>query len=85
MAGIRLATMHRVKGMEYACVYIPFMTGDYMPSKRELVNAEDEEARQEILLEEANLLSVAMTRAKRYVWLSYVGTPSQYIEKLRAQ
>ena len=84
ISGIRLATMHRVKGMEYACVYIPFMTSDYMPSRRELVNAEDEDAKQEILLEEANLLSVAMTRAKRYVWLSYSGTPSQYIEKLRA-
>lgn len=80
--GVRIATMHRVKGMEYSCVYIPFMTNTYMPYQEELSKAEDEADQQDIIKKEANLLSVAMTRARQFVWLSYSGEPSQYLKKI---
>ena len=35
----------------------------------------------DLLLSEANLLSVAITRAKRQVWLSYSGNPSDLLRK----
>lgn len=82
LQGVRIATMHRVKGMEYAYVYIPFLKSDYMPSQRDLVKYEDESSKQEFIIQEANLLSVAMTRAKRYVWMSFSGEPSRFIVEI---
>lgn len=80
--GIRVATMHRVKGMEFNCVYIPNTTNDSIPPKEDIVRIEDEEERNSLLKQEANLLSVAMTRAKRYVWISYTGEPSEYLKNI---
>ena len=79
--GVRIMTMHRGKGMEFSCVYLPYLRDDIIPSKHDLEKAADDEARNEIMLSEANLLSVAITRAKHRVWLSYSGTPSIIISK----
>ena len=83
LPGIRTATMYRVKGMEYACVYIPFLRSEYLPANWELRKCEDDAAEQELIKNRANLLSVAMTRAKRYVWLSYSGRPSRYLANMQ--
>ena len=40
------------------------------------------ELMEELMLSEANLLAVAITRAKRQVWLSYSGKPSVLIREL---
>lgn len=82
IAGVRIMTMHRGKGMEFSYVYLPWLNDDVIPNKREMDKAEDEEMRREQLLKEANLLSVAVTRAKRKVWLSYSGKPSSLIKKM---
>ncbi|MBQ6563585.1 MAG: DNA helicase, partial [Clostridia bacterium] len=79
--GVRLMTMHRGKGMEYAYVYLPCLCRDILPSRRDLEKAADEEMLHEIYLSEANLLSVAITRAKKQVWLSYSGRPSELMER----
>jgi superfamily I DNA/RNA helicase len=80
--GVRIMTMHRGKGMEFAYVYLPALREDVIPSKRDIEKAEgNEDTINEILLSEANLLSVAITRAKRQVWLSYSGSPSELIER----
>ena len=73
--------MHRGKGMEYKCVYLPWLRDDVLPSKRDLAKAEDEEMINEVMISEANLLSVAITRAKHQVWLSYSGRPSNLITR----
>lgn len=79
--GVRIMTMHRGKGMEFSYVYLPCLREDVIPSKRDLEKAEDEEMLNEIMLSEANLLSVAITRAKHQVWLSYSGNPSGLIKR----
>ncbi|MBQ9290541.1 MAG: AAA family ATPase [Clostridia bacterium] len=83
--GVRLMTMHRGKGMEYTYVCLPCLCADIIPSKREIEKATDEEILSELLLSEANLLSVAITRAKKQVWLSYYGKPSELIERYITQ
>ncbi len=80
--GVRIMTMHRGKGMEFSYVYLPCLRDDVIPSKRDLEKAQDDdEMLNEIMLSEANLLSVAITRAKHQVWLSYSGTPSAMIKR----
>ena len=53
-----------------------------MPPKDLLNHAETEEERQELMKQEANLLSVAMTRAKLIVWITYEKTPSPLLERI---
>ena len=72
---------HRGKGMEYTHVCLPYLCVDFIPSKRDMEKATDEEMPSELLLSEANLLSVAITRAKKQVWLSYFRKPSELIER----
>ena len=79
--GVRIMTMHRGKGMEFSYVYLPCLRDDVIPSRRDIEKAEDEEMLNEIMLSEANLLSVAITRAKHQVWLSYSGRPSSLITR----
>lgn len=74
--GVRIATMHRVKGMEFTCVYIIGVSAANMPPRDVLKKTESGEERQELMKKEANLLSVAMTRAKKVLWVTYEKTPS---------
>ena len=83
--GVRLMTMHRGKGMEYSYVCLPCLCADIIPSKRDIEKATEEETLSDLLLSEANLLSVAITRARKQVWLSYYGKPSELIERYIAQ
>ena len=80
--GVRIATMHRVKGMEFSCVYIIGASSANMPPKEMMNHAETEEERQELMKQEANLLSVAMTRAKQIVWIAYEKTPSLLLKRI---
>ena len=80
--GVRIATMHRVKGMEFSCVYIIGASSTNMPPKDMLTHAETEEERQELMKQEANLLSVAMTRAKLIVWITFEKTPSPLLDRI---
>ena len=79
--GVRIMTMHRGKGMEFTYVYLPCLRDDVIPGKHDLEKAETNEMLSDLLLSEANLLSVAITRAKRQVWLSYSGNPSDLLRK----
>ena len=79
--GARVMTMHRGKGMEFTYVYLPCLCKDIIPRKSDLEKVEDDEMLGEIYLSEANLLSVAITRAKHYVWLSYSDQPSDLIKR----
>ena len=67
--------------MEYSYVYLPCLRDDLIPRKQDIEKAEDDIMLNETLLSEANLLSVAITRAKHRVWLSYSGTPSELIKR----
>ena len=79
--GVRTATMYRVKGMEFECMYIISANADLLPYRREYENPDNEKTELiTILKKEANLLSVAVTRARKTVWLSYYGAPTKLIE-----
>ena len=76
LPGVRIMTMHRSKGMEYTYVYLPCLTSETIPSTKDLYKAREEGNEQELIVKESNILSVAITRAKRFAWLSYHGEPS---------
>ena len=79
--GVRIMTMHRGKGMEFSYVYLPCLREDVIPGKHDLDKARENETLGELMLSEANLLSVAITRAKYQVWLSYTCRPSALIRR----
>ena len=62
--GIRIMTMHASKGLEFDTVFLPDLNEGLLPHKKAL-SAEQ-------LSEERRLLYVAMTRARKRLYLSYV-------------
>ncbi|MBR0172822.1 MAG: ATP-dependent helicase [Lachnospiraceae bacterium] len=62
--GVRLLTMHAAKGLEFDTVFLPSLNEGVIPSVRAGTRDEIEEERR--------LLYVAMTRARRRLYLSYV-------------
>lgn len=76
--GVRLATMHRVKGLEFTIVYIVAANKNYIPLKS-AVNRSDEAEREAAMTGERCLLYVAMTRAKKMVKISAYGAASEFL------
>jgi superfamily I DNA/RNA helicase len=77
--GVRLATMHRVKGLEFDRVIIAGMNSD-SDINRNIDNITSDPAiRQQYELQQRCLLYVAATRAKREVVITYSGQQSPYI------
>lgn len=71
--GIRVATMHRVKGLEFDYVVVVDVNDGVCPPKPALQSAgADPVALNEIYKEERSLIYVAMTRAKKGVLLTGV-------------
>lgn len=71
--GIRIATMHRVKGLEFDYVVVVDVNDGVCPPKPVLQSAgADSAALNEIYREERSLIYVAMTRAKKGVLLTGV-------------
>jgi hypothetical protein len=74
--GVRLATMHRVKGLEFERVWIAGVNEGAVPPATALAAQADEAAREELVALERALLYVAATRAKREAVVSWVGVRS---------
>jgi len=77
--GVRLATMHRVKGLEFERVVITGANDDVIPLSQALAGAvgdSDKELREK---RERSLLYVAATRARSEVHVTCHGTPSRYL------
>ena len=78
--GLRLATMHRVKGLQFEYVLLAGLTIDELPPKRILDRLSDNRARLSLIERDRCLLHVAATRAKKEVLVTYYGQPSELIE-----
>ncbi|HYP04196.1 MAG TPA: 3'-5' exonuclease, partial [Cyanobium sp.] len=76
---LRLATMHRVKGLEFDQVLIPGLSDDQMPLRSELARRPDQVSRDVFEQQERSLLHVAATRAKKRVVITYSGKPSSFL------
>ncbi|MDX2504171.1 MAG: 3'-5' exonuclease [Gammaproteobacteria bacterium] len=77
--GVRIATMHRVKGLEFRFMFLASLNEGIVPLHYAASGTEDPvEARQSDLNERA-LFHVACTRASKKLFLSYYGAPSEYL------
>lgn len=77
--GLRLATMHRVKGLEFDRMVIARVNEGTVPLLKGDVESDDPGVREEAELRERALFYVACTRAKRALLITSGGTPSPWI------
>jgi superfamily I DNA/RNA helicase len=69
--GVRLATMHRAKGLEFETVAIVGLNDGIVPFQHEMNAAIDPAAKRNVEERERSLVHVAATRAKRYLKVSW--------------
>ena len=77
-AGVRLATMHRVKGLEFPVMVLAGINARYMPLQ---LNPKDDDpiAAANHEFRERSLLFVAATRARDMLVVTNWGTPSPFL------
>lgn len=77
---VNIMTVHKAKGLEFEAVFIPDLTEQTFPSRRQsdgirmpdgLIDSKSEENINWNIHEERRLLYVALTRAKKYLYLTY--------------
>lgn len=72
---VKLMTIHLAKGLEFKNVFIVGVAEGILPHERSLMNNDD-------LEEERRLMYVAMTRAKRNLFISFYDLPSRFLGEL---
>ena len=77
--GVRLATMHRVKGLEFDHVFVVSANKGILPLEQAMAGTEDAVAERNADLIERSLLYVALTRAKKTATVTGWGTLSPLI------
>ena len=77
--GVRLATMHRVKGLEFDHLALCGINKGVVPMNTPDFNSDDSTVRQMAEARERSLLFVAVTRAKKSVMITSYGTKSDYL------
>lgn len=78
--GVRLATMHAMKGLEFRCVAVLGVTASAVPFAREVTPAGVDALQHESdMLRERCLLFVACTRAREALAVSWSGSPSSFL------
>lgn len=76
--GLRIATMHRVKGLEFKYVFIVAINNRIVPLPS-AINRTDAISETETITSEKCLLYVAMTRAQKGVYITSYGKASDFI------
>lgn len=76
---VRLATVHRVKGLEFDHVIFASFNDGLVPLQFVADQSADEVSRDAQDMQERSLVYVALTRAKRVAHVISYGTPSRYL------
>ena len=77
---IRVATMHRVKGLEFDYVFLAGINDGVVPFKPFIDSSSDNVVRKQRIVAERSLLYVAATRAKKAVFVSSYDKISEFLE-----
>ncbi|MFJ4341054.1 UvrD-helicase domain-containing protein [Streptomyces sp. NPDC088915] len=78
--GVRIGTMHRMKGLEFRCVAVAGVSDTVVPMQSALTPEEvDPQQHREDLMGELSLLFVACTRARDALRVSWHGIPSPFL------
>ncbi len=77
--GLRVTTMHRVKGLEFKYVFIAAVNNRIIPLPS-AINKTDAVSEAESITSEKCLLYVAMTRAQKGVYITSYGRKSEFLE-----
>ncbi|RKR90546.1 UvrD-like helicase family protein [Micromonospora pisi] len=78
--GVRLATMHAMKGLEFRCVAVLGVTAKAVPFAKEITPPEVDRIQHDSdLLRERCVLFVACTRAREALHVSWNGTASPFL------
>jgi superfamily I DNA/RNA helicase len=80
-AGLRVATMHRVKGLEFDRVVVAGVNDGIVPLSVALSSTDDPAVREDMERQERALLYVALTRARREAMITCFDTPSSWIRQ----
>lgn len=75
---IRVATMHRVKGLEFDYVFLVGVNDGVAPLRSFVESASDNVIKNQRIIAERSLLYVAATRAKKAVFVSSYGKESKF-------
>ncbi len=76
---MRVATMHRVKGLEYNRMIIAGLSDELMPWRQQVRFSKDPSVRREAELMERALLYVALTRARKAALITAHGKISEWV------
>lgn len=79
--GLRVATMHRVKGLEFKYVFIAAANSRMIPLSS-AINRTDSVSEAESIISEKCLLYVAMTRAQKGVYITSYGWKSEFLDSV---
>ena len=80
--GVRLATMHRVKGLEFPVMILAGINSHMVPLRMSFAEG-DPTAKAEHEERERSLLFVAATRARDHLIVTSYGTPSPFLDSMR--
>jgi superfamily I DNA/RNA helicase/mRNA-degrading endonuclease RelE of RelBE toxin-antitoxin system len=78
--GVRLSTMHRIKGLEFDYMYVAGVNEGVLPLS--IIDSNDVTIIREYEKKERSLLYVAVTRAKRFCCISGFGKLSKFLYSL---
>ncbi|MEU7628627.1 UvrD-helicase domain-containing protein [Nocardia sp. NPDC049220] len=81
LEGVAVATMHRMKGLEFRCLIAAGINANQVPQSAAVTTVEEDEHKHGLDLQrERCLLFVACTRAREQLVVTWHGTPSPFLQ-----
>ena len=79
VSGVRISYIHRIKGLEFSAVAIVGANKNSLPYDRGILSFADEERREDYKTRERNAFFVALTRTRKFLWLSGAPELTEFI------